>query len=417
MFSPATPWRCTRPFSQPLVLFLSLFFAPATSSLVNITVDDTFGDPNTGLSPAYLPNQPTPWHPGSPTGTCPQCNIQPSTLDLSQIYNKTWHDATRKPSAVPPTITISFSGSAVYVFNIVPNTLSGTVTNADISFAIDNEYVGSFIRHADNTSDILYNHLVYSNTTLQDGIHTLVMSAGGTGQSLILFDYLIYTTESNSTTLFPPPSGSQSIPVGAIIGAVVGGIALALLGVVIAVSCLRIRRRTRPQPTLNLKRISLTPGGYDDAQHDRTGSNLGVYRGRGPVMTGGNYFAQPTVPTAPFFPPMMRPSNRSPHLSSVDYGSDAPPPDVEPTSTAGWSSKRRAELTRRLGALHRRMSFLSSTAPSRSEFSVGSGTEMEIRELKAEIAELRRLLVGLSAQFPDGRGRESDPLPLYTVSQ
>ena len=383
---------------------------------MNITVDDTFGDPDTGLSPAYLPNQPTPWHPGSPTGTCPQCNIQPSTLDLSQIYNKTWHDATNKPPAVPPTITVSFSGSAVYVFNIVPNKLSGTVTNTDISFTIDNEYVGSFIRHADNTSDILYNHPVYSNTTLQDDVHTLVMSAGGTGQSLILFDYLIYTTESNRTLSSPPPSGSKLIPVGGIIGAVLGGVALALLGGVIAVSCLRIRRRTRLRPTLNLKRISLTPGGDEDSLHDHAGSRLGVYRGRGPGLTGGYYFAQPTVPTAPFLPPMIRPSNRTPHLPSVDYGSDAPPPDVEPTSTAGWSSKRRSELTRRLGALHRRMSFLSSTAPSRSEFSIGSGTEIEIRELQAEIAELRRLLAGLSAQFADGRGRASDTLPLYTVS-
>ncbi|PIL24993.1 hypothetical protein GSI_12880 [Ganoderma sinense ZZ0214-1] len=419
----ATLWRCIRPFAQPLALLLSLFFAPATTSrLVNVTVDDTFGDPNTGLHPVYSPNQPTPWNPGSPDQTCPQCKIRPSTLNLSQVYKQTWQDAMYKPPAPSPTITFSFSGSAVYVFNIVPNNLPGTVTFANISFTIDGENVGSFTHTPDNSSDILYNHLVYSNTILQDGLHTLIMSAGGDAQSLILFDYLLYTTESNSTTSFPSLGGSHSASVGAIVGAVVGGIVLALLGVVIAVSCLRIRRRTRVQPTLNLKRISLTAAEWQDTSHDRSRNSMGVYRCRDARMPGGRYFAQRTIPITPFFSPTMRPHDHSathslPRPLSVDYGSDVRPPlDVTPTSTAAWSSKRRAELTLRLSALHRRMSFLSSTAPSRSEFSGGSGTEIEIRELQAEIAELRRVLAGLSAQFADGRTRESDPLPLYTAT-
>ena len=60
------------------------------------------------------------------------------------------------------------------------------------------------------------------------------------------------------------------------------------------------------------------------------------------------------------------------------------------------------------------MSFLSSTTPSRSQVSDRNGTEMEIMELRAEIAELRRVLPGLSGHPGDGRG---DLLPVYTAHQ
>ncbi|KAI1796623.1 hypothetical protein LXA43DRAFT_1057509 [Ganoderma leucocontextum] len=402
MVSSAISWRPIRPF-------------------VNITVDDRLGDPNTGLSPVYLPTEPMTWNVGSPHENCTRCRIQPWTLDLNQIHERTWHDATHTPTLTPATITVSFTGSAVYVFNIVPNTLPDTTTFANISFTIDGKYVGSFTRAPDSSSAILYNYLVYRNTTLKNGLHTLVMSAGGGTKSLVLFDYLLYTTDINGTTSSPPQPSSSGAPVGAILGAVVGGVALALLGVVIGVSCLRIRRRTRPKPTL--KRIILPNGGHEDDRDGHPGGDMGVYRGRG---GSGAYFAQPMIPTVPISSPMMRPLNRSathspPHLApAVYYGSDAHPSlfdtDVESHSTAGWSSKRRAELTQRLGALHRRMSLLSSsTAPSRSQVSGGSGTETEIRELEAEIAELRRVLASLSEQFADERVSRSDPLPVYTA--
>ena len=415
------------PVAQSLVLFLALFSVPAASSLVNVTVDDQLGDPNTGLFPVYLPVQPPTWHAGSPMENCTGCKIQPYTLDLNQIHARTWHDATHTPPDTPATITVSFSGSAVYVFNIVPNSLPGTATFTNISFAIDGEHVYSFLHAPDPSSIILYNYPVYSNTTLQDGLHTLVMSAGGDTKSLVLFDYLIYTTESNATTLIPPTnnhaeSSSSGARVGAIVGGVLGGVALAVLGVVIAVSCVRVRRRTRPQPTV--RQINLTYGEDEDGLDGEDGWHpdlSGVHRGK---RGSHAFFAQPTIPTASFFPITMRSLSRStthspPHLaSSGNYGPDPRPPHfdtpVEPTSTARWSSKRRAELTRRLEALHRRMSFLSSTTPSRSQVSDRNGTEMEIMELRAEIAELRRVLPGLSGHPGDGRG---DLLPVYTAHQ
>ena len=110
---------------------------------MNVTVDDQLGDRTTGLLPEYLPNDGT-WHVGSQTEDCPTCKIKPSTLDLSQIHEQTWHDATHSPPLTPATVTVHFNGSAVYVFNILPNTLFNTTTFVNITFTIDGEDAGIF---------------------------------------------------------------------------------------------------------------------------------------------------------------------------------------------------------------------------------------------------------------------------------
>ncbi|KAM5539236.1 hypothetical protein V8D89_007109 [Ganoderma adspersum] len=245
--------------------------------LVNVSVDDQHGDLTTGLVPEYLPSDGTVWHVGSPTEDCPTCNIKPSTLDLDQIYDQTWHDGTNYPPGPPATITVQFTGSAVYVFNILPNTLIDTDTYTNISFSIDGEDAASFIHTPNSRSTILYNQLVYQNATLQHGLHTLVMSAAG-NSSLILFDYLLYTTQTNDTTptlitiinnstqysSFNTPSTymattrtstpsassrptSSTTPIGAVVGGVVGGLSL-LLWVATGVLILHRRRASPKHP-------------------------------------------------------------------------------------------------------------------------------------------------------------------------
>lgn len=183
---------------QLLLFSLPLLFVPARSGLVNITVDDTFGDPTTGSIPGYSAGSDDSWNAGSPSENCSSCHVSQSNLDLSQIYRETWHDTTILPSGTASaTITVQFTGSAVYVFNILPNTLQGTITSADISFSIDGENVGRFTRSPDSSGTILYNQLVYSNTALNDGPHTLVMTPNI--NSLILFDYLVYTTQNDDS--------------------------------------------------------------------------------------------------------------------------------------------------------------------------------------------------------------------------
>ena len=243
-------------------------FSPVAAELVNITIDD--GDLTTKTILDYEPNGGT-WHAGSPAENCTSCKITPATFDLSQIHDQTWHDATHTPGLAPATVTAHFNGSAVYVFNILPNTLFNTTTFVNITFTIDGEDVGTFTRTPDSTSTILYNQLVYQNAALQDRPHILVMTAGGDTKSLFLFDYLLYTTQGNDSTtttnsvpvstVQPPlstntptslsqsPSESAShTPVGAIVGGVVGGVAV-LLGIVAAALLLRKRRSPRSNST------------------------------------------------------------------------------------------------------------------------------------------------------------------------
>ncbi|EJF62036.1 hypothetical protein DICSQDRAFT_37999, partial [Dichomitus squalens LYAD-421 SS1] len=159
-----------------------------------VTIDDQFGDNTTGFIPVYLPNDGT-WHVGSPSEDCDSCKIKPSTLDISQIHDHTWHDATHTPGLTPAQIIVNFTGTAVYVYNIVPNSLpNSTTTFVNISFTLDGSDAGSFVRHPDPKTEVIqYNQLVYSKNGLENVPHTLVMTSGGDPKCLVLFDYLLYT--------------------------------------------------------------------------------------------------------------------------------------------------------------------------------------------------------------------------------
>ena len=236
-----------------------IFPIDITAISVNITVDDTFGNPDRSIIPTYLPANDT-WHAGSPGEQWAICTIKPSELDMDQILGQSWHHATYF-LGIPIEMQVTFPGTAVYVYNVVPNFLrNGAITLVNVSFALDGEPVGHFFHAPDSSSEVLYHQLVYANASLADTVHTLVMSASGSEPSLIFFDYLVYTTEvegttytsatasgsissSNSTT--SPPYGPSSVhqPVAVIVGGVVGGLALLLL--VAALLCLVLDRRRR----------------------------------------------------------------------------------------------------------------------------------------------------------------------------
>ncbi|KAI1791561.1 hypothetical protein LXA43DRAFT_1010776 [Ganoderma leucocontextum] len=171
-----------------LSLFPHLIIPPAAAVSVNITVDDTFGNSDSTDS----------WHIGSPTEQCNVCAIKPSQFDTSQILDQSWHHATYYVGT-PIQVQVTFRGTAVYVYNVIPNYLKGAHTVVNLSFSIDGQTVGQFTHTPDSSSTILYNHLVYSNTGLSDSVHTLVMSVLENDQSLIIFDYLVYTTEVDRT--------------------------------------------------------------------------------------------------------------------------------------------------------------------------------------------------------------------------
>ncbi|EJF62029.1 hypothetical protein DICSQDRAFT_43438, partial [Dichomitus squalens LYAD-421 SS1] len=160
----------------------------------NVTIDDQLGDNTTGFIPVYLPNDGT-WHAGSPSEDCDSCKITLAILDVHRIHNHTWHDATHTPGLTPAQIIVNFTGTAVYVHNIVPKFLpNNTATFANISFTVDGADIGSFLHTPDLSTEVIqYNQLVHSITGLSNGPHTLVMTADGDTESLVLFDYVLYT--------------------------------------------------------------------------------------------------------------------------------------------------------------------------------------------------------------------------------
>jgi hypothetical protein len=94
------------------------------------------------------------------------------------------------------------SGTAIWVFCIIPNQAGGITTTANFTFELDGALSGTYIRFPDMTNDILYNQTVYSVTGLPNVQHTLVMSPTAgvpvdasdvSHNSLMLFDYAIYT--------------------------------------------------------------------------------------------------------------------------------------------------------------------------------------------------------------------------------
>jgi len=83
---------------------------------VNITIDDTYGDPVTGAQFTYAGG----WNVGP---TCTSCTARP---DPSQVYNGTWHDGTFFPSEenAPLSATVSFTGRLIW-----RNAITGTYDN------------------------------------------------------------------------------------------------------------------------------------------------------------------------------------------------------------------------------------------------------------------------------------------------
>ncbi|KAH9886726.1 hypothetical protein C8Q73DRAFT_795208 [Cubamyces lactineus] len=203
----ATAARC--------LFFLACIAAHVAAVNVNRTVDDQKGDSTTGVAPLFLPTDL--WNIGQ---TCTSCVIRAgSPIDPGQVFDGTWHDATHYGDDDPDRIIqVSFTGHAVYVYHTIINTLvSRASTRTNLTFLVDSEYVGNYLHSptsSDNTPAVLYQMLVYSNDALEQGDHTLQIVASGNTTTLILFDYIIYTTTEadDSTTPMQPYIASTSLP-------------------------------------------------------------------------------------------------------------------------------------------------------------------------------------------------------------
>ncbi|KAI0655664.1 hypothetical protein C8Q70DRAFT_922960, partial [Cubamyces menziesii] len=190
-------WILLRP---TLVQFFSfaVLVSIAASASVNRTIDDQKGDSVTGAMPLYLPTAgAVTWNIGQ---TCSICTIRGGgdPIDVDEAFDGTWHDTTSEGKPGDPDLIVqaSFTGHAVYVYHIVLNALiPGVVTNTNLAFYIDNEWVGAYTyQPGDGTiPPVLYRVPVYSNESLAQGEHLIQIITAGDTPAIVLFDYIVYT--------------------------------------------------------------------------------------------------------------------------------------------------------------------------------------------------------------------------------
>ncbi|KAH6916756.1 hypothetical protein BKA70DRAFT_310947 [Coprinopsis sp. MPI-PUGE-AT-0042] len=223
-----------------------------TGFLVNSTIDDGFPDPRTGTTISYIP--PEAWNKG---GTCEACTARPSATEL---YNNTWHDSTfntvRGSNDFPNTplsASVTFSGSAIYVYCALAKTTSAPFGNSDMTFYIDGDLVGAFFRMAPGTPGYEYDVLVYQNTSIPEGQHTFTLTNGRVDgiRSLVLLDRIVYTYEDGQK----PPS-----QIGAIVGGTLGGVAfLCIIAVGVGFWLMKRKKRTRRDEAAAVVNVTHTP--------------------------------------------------------------------------------------------------------------------------------------------------------------
>ncbi|KAL5512058.1 hypothetical protein ACEPAH_5277 [Sanghuangporus vaninii] len=146
--------------------------------MINVTIDDAFGDPTNGRQIQYFPS--IAWQRGD---GCQPCTAKPTPA--SDAWLGTWHDATFNPndtatnSALGQIIVASaqFTGTAVYVNCILTESFTSPDGNTDMTFYLDDN---------DNPAD------VFQKTPNGDPSYQFGVTA------LVLLDSITYTTDDGS---------------------------------------------------------------------------------------------------------------------------------------------------------------------------------------------------------------------------
>ncbi|TFK36368.1 hypothetical protein BDQ12DRAFT_580607, partial [Crucibulum laeve] len=153
------------------------------------TIDDSFGDSETGTLPIFLPATAGVWA----DETCVGCAIHP---DTSRVFKGTYSAVTYNPGLKNTSISMEFNGTAIYVFFVLANNQGDGITTTTVAdFTLDGQVAGHFSHAPDlTTTDFQYNSLVFSKTGIQNGVHQLVISTSGVDFNVYVnFDYAIYT--------------------------------------------------------------------------------------------------------------------------------------------------------------------------------------------------------------------------------
>jgi len=210
-------------------------------SISNRTIDDQLGDLVTGVLPSYNPA--SSWKEGTSCGSA--CAVHPL-----RAFEGTWHDSSQFPNEAPVSVSLNFTGTAIWVFCIVPPITPGVITSYNLSYTLDNgAQNGTFLYTPTSTSDFLYNVSAVALPTLANTTHNLVISTDDSvNGSIFLFDYAVYTSEETATTAVAINTQVNNTQVdgGTIAGCIFGGIVLVLSSLAI-LRCRKQRRRKKKQ--------------------------------------------------------------------------------------------------------------------------------------------------------------------------
>ncbi|KAG8218025.1 hypothetical protein J3R82DRAFT_6224 [Butyriboletus roseoflavus] len=330
-----------RPLPGQVLVYFVLFASFALAALQNTTVDDAV---LTGaVIPQYLPGQ-SEWNIGN---NCTVCLVKP---DPSLVYNGTWHDTTYRPNnSYTQTIEFTFTGNALYIFFIIANSVPYATTLTDVQFVLDNGVAMSTYTHAPGTTtNFQYNVPVYVNESLASGRHNMMILPVNTGNNvLILFDYLIYSTDtsssaspsvpaaSNSPSASATSNGTQGTSSGPNIGAIIGAVCGA---VVLVIGCLLCYRRYKRRNGGRLEEGPAVEPFYTAVE-------------AGPISLVGttppiNLSESPLVELASATDPsIMAPQSFTPPASTIAFSSSGAQSSAAP-SIVGQVELLRAEVAR-----------------------------------------------------------------------
>ncbi|KAL1951052.1 hypothetical protein VTO73DRAFT_201 [Trametes versicolor] len=297
----------------PLMLYLFALGAPSVISAISVnrTIDDEKGDSVTGALPVYGPSTGTGanWFQGT---LCVHCTMLPNkVVDISQTFDGTWHDSTYHPGDPDHTLDAQFTGTAIYVYFIVPNFVAYTTTLVNLSFSIDGTFYNQYEHIPDNSTSVIgYQTLVFHTTNLVNMDHNIQVRAGGDNASLLLFDNMIYTVEEAD-----PPSPISST------------VTTSLISSTVTTQLSQTSQTTTTTPSTS----SASPADISSSITDASSSPSAITAtsdgsSSGSHAQSGSPHTQPgaeSISTSPPFSPSGSPSSQSQGAASLSIGAIA----------------------------------------------------------------------------------------------
>jgi len=300
-------------------------------------------------------------------------------------------------------VELEFIGSAVYMFNIIPNDQENAVTN--LTFILDDIVDQHFLWMPNGQSTFLYNVSVYAKTGLSHGLHTLQMvTQNGTQDETILFDYAIYTksdsSPSSSSDSSPSSSASatSSSHTGTIVGVVVALVVVAALGIAFFLGWRRRRPQKMATSSAERGEIEREKGTYQGVSHVEP---FVLATGTGGVPTAES---ESTVSISQSSSPRAR-------VDSIPVQTVLPPVGTPTYSKLQREVMRTAQTNQAVTQAPPSTNPPSTAAsPTRSGFDDGSATVLreQMDSLWQEMARLRAVQEEQSTVL-----RTDEPLPVY----